>query len=288
MKQATKQKLKEAFIMFAIFFKIGLFSFGGGYAMLSMMERELVDKRKYLTHKELADIFAIAESTPGAISINIATFVGTQRAGIFGGILTTLGMVIPSFLIILAISYIINLFRENVWVGYLFRGIRVGVLVLIAKAVFSFFRDMRKDWFDFVLLIAAFLIAFLTNISVIYIILGTILICVGVLCAKNMRRKSKGIITDFDAYEREIRSEADEPTDGEIPQQQEGEDSENTDSDTESESDDSHSVDADGFDTFADADDKSDDCNGICGMDAMSENACQAGQHTNGQEEDKL
>ena len=159
--------------------------------MFTMIEREVVEKHKFLTHDELMDVFAIAESTPGAVAINVATFVGTRVAGIFGGIFATFGLMLPSMIIIMALSYIIDLVRDNKWVGYLFKGIRAGVLVLIAKAVLSFFRNMRKDWFDFVLLIPSFLIAFLTDVSVIYIILGTIVICILALVIKNAINKKK-------------------------------------------------------------------------------------------------
>ena len=196
MKLSAKEKFISALRLFAIFFKIGLFSFGGGYAMFTMIEREVVEKHKYLTHDELMDVFAIAESTPGAVAVNTATFVGTKVAGIFGGIFTTFGLMLPSIVIIMALSYIIDLVRDNKWVEYLFKGIRAGVLVLIAKAVLSFFRSMRKDWFDFVLLIASFLIAFLTEVSVIYIILGTIVICILALVIKNAIDKKKNKADD--------------------------------------------------------------------------------------------
>ncbi len=178
---------KELFTVFAIFFKIGLFSFGGGYAMLTLIESEVVEKRHWLTHSELGDIFAIAESTPGPIAINTATFIGTKRLGVFGGVIATLGVVIPAFAIIVALSYILDIVSDNKWVQYIFKGISVGVLVLIAKAVISFFKDMRKNVFSFILMIAAFLLVFLTKISVIYIILGTIVICTAVVIAKSVR-----------------------------------------------------------------------------------------------------
>ena len=163
--------------------------------MFTMIEREVVDKHKYLTKSELMDVFAIAESTPGAVAVNVATFVGTKKAGIFGGIFATFGLMLPSIIIIMALSYVINIFRDNLWVGYVFKGIRAGVLVLIAKAVISFFRNMRKDWFDFVLLIGAFLVAFLTDVSVIYIILVTIVLCIILMVVKNAYAKKKGKIT---------------------------------------------------------------------------------------------
>lgn len=169
--------------------------------MFTMIEREVVDKHKYLTKSELMDVFAIAESTPGAVAVNVATFVGTKKAGIFGGVFTTFGLMLPSIIIIMALSYVINVFRDNLWVGYVFKGIRAGVLVLIAKAVISFFRNMRKDWFDFVLLIGAFLVAFLTDVSVIYIILATIVLCIILMVVKNIYAKKKGKITTENTVE---------------------------------------------------------------------------------------
>ena len=174
MKRFTRLSAKELFKMFAVFFKIGLFSFGGGYAMLTMIEHEVVDKRAWLTHDELLDVFAIAESTPGAISINIATFIGTKRQGLLGGVLTTLGVVLPSFLVILALSYVIDIVRENVWVGYLFRGIRIGALVLIVRGAVSFVKNTKKKIIAFVLMAAMFLLALFTEVSVIYLMLGAI------------------------------------------------------------------------------------------------------------------
>lgn len=174
MKQKFITALKDSLGMFAVFFKIGLFSFGGGYAMLSMIEHEVVDKHKWLTHDELLDVFAIAESTPGAISINIATFIGTKRAGVFGGIFTTLGVVLPSFLVILGLSYIIDIVRENEWVGYLFRGIRIGALVLIVRGAVSFVKNTKRKVIAYVLMAAMFCLALFTDISVIYLMLGAI------------------------------------------------------------------------------------------------------------------
>ena len=161
--------------------------------MFTMIEREVVEKHKYLTHDELMDVFAIAESTPGAVAVNTATFVGTKTAGIFGGLLATFGLMLPSLIIIMTLSYAIGAVRDNKWVTYLFQGIRAGVLVLIAKAVISFIRNMRKSWFDFVLLVSAFAVAFLTEISVIYIIIGTIVICILSMVITNAIKKKKSL-----------------------------------------------------------------------------------------------
>lgn len=175
-KKVAKQYLSTLLKLFGIFFKIGLFSFGGGYAMLSLIEAELVKKQKWITHDELADIFAIAESTPGPIAINTATYIGVKKCGVLGGIVATLGVVIPSLVVIVALSYVIELVKDNVWAGYFFKSIRVGVLVLIAKAVFTFFKDMRKNVISFSLMIASFLLVLLTSVRVIYIILASIII----------------------------------------------------------------------------------------------------------------
>lgn len=198
MKQKFITALKDSLRMFAVFFKIGLFSFGGGYAMLSMIEHEVVDKHKWLTHDELLDVFAIAESTPGAISINIATFIGTKRAGVFGGIFTTLGVVLPSFLVILGLSYIIDIVRENEWVGYLFRGIRIGALVLIVRGAVSFVKNTKRKVIAYVLMAAMFCLALFTDISVIYLMLGAIGISIievivshSIRCRKFLRNCEK-------------------------------------------------------------------------------------------------
>ncbi len=157
--------------------------------MLTLIENEVVNKRKWLSHAELMDIFAVAESTPGAIAINIATYIGTKQVGILGGIFTTLGVVLPSFLIIIGLSYVIALVKDNFWVNCLFKGIRIGVLVLIAKAVVSFYKDIKKNLFSFFLIICAFLIAFLTKISVIYIILGSAVISSFAVALINYRNR---------------------------------------------------------------------------------------------------
>ena len=138
--------------------------------MLSLFEAEFVEKKKWLTHDELADIFAISEATPGPIAINVATYVGNVKAGILGAFFATLGVVI------IALSYVIFAVKDNFWVMAVFKGIRVGVLILILRSVVTFVKDMRKDIYGVLMCIAAFCIAFFTNVNVIYIILGSILL----------------------------------------------------------------------------------------------------------------
>ena len=180
--------------MFLVFFKIGLFSFGGGYAMLAMIEHEVVDKRSWLTHGELLDIFAIAESTPGAISINIATFIGTKRAGVLGGCITTLGVVLPAFLVILALSYILDLVRDNKWVNALFTGVRVGVVVLIIHAALKFLKEMKKKVLTVLLAVAMFCLAAFADINVIYLMLGSIGISIAAVALAHYWAKRKFLV----------------------------------------------------------------------------------------------
>lgn len=189
MKRNKKTYWLDILKLFVVFLKIGAFSFGGGYAMISLIENEVVNKKQWITKTELADIFAIAESTPGPIAINTATYIGVKRCGILGGIVATIGVVIPSYVVIVALSYLIEAVKDNVWAGYFFKSIRIGVLVLIAKAVFSFFKDLRKNVVSVALAITAFCLVLLTNVKVTYIILATFVIGALTVATTNFVKK---------------------------------------------------------------------------------------------------
>ena len=126
------------------FMKIGLFTFGGGYAMISLIDSECVEKRRWLTHDEMMNITVIAESTPGPIAINCATYVGYQQSGFSGAILSTIGIVIPSFVII----YLISLFFDNILeiaiIANAFKGIKIAVGVLILSVAVKMLKKMHK------------------------------------------------------------------------------------------------------------------------------------------------
>lgn len=124
----------ELFVMFA---KVGVMTFGGGYAMLPILQREVVENKGWATEEELADYFAIGQCTPGVIAVNTATFIGRKRGGIPGGILATLGVVFPSIIIISLLAGVITRFSELAWVKNAFAGIRVCVCVLIANSVWK-------------------------------------------------------------------------------------------------------------------------------------------------------
>lgn len=154
-------RLVELFLTFA---KIGAFTFGGGYAMISIIEDNCVEKKKWITHDEMMDIAVIAESTPGPIAINCATFVGHKVAGLVGAICATLGVVLPSFLIIFVISSFLDNFLEIEIVAKAFYGIKVAVGVLILDAGLTMFKKMSKKIFPRVVMAISCIIMFLVQI----------------------------------------------------------------------------------------------------------------------------
>ena len=171
-----KEKLKSCWILFKVFFKIGLFTFGGGYAMLPIIQKEIIEKHKWISEEDMLDIVAIAESTPGPISINAATFVGYKTAGVLGAIFATVGLAIPSLVIIYLISFAYKVFIDNEWVAKAFKGIMGAVTVLILNAGIKLSKPLRKDSnkvFNIVMiLIAVILSLVLVEVSSIYLILG--------------------------------------------------------------------------------------------------------------------
>ena len=166
-----KEKLKKAFQLFITFIKIGAFTFGGGYAMVPLIQRETVEKKKWINDDDILEIVAIAESTPGPIAVNSATFVGYKTAGVLGAAAATIGVVLPSFTIIYFISFVIDKFENNTAVKYAFSGIRAGVLALIIKALWTMSKKKKKNIISFIITAFAFIFAAL-NINVIYIILA--------------------------------------------------------------------------------------------------------------------
>ena len=176
------------FKLFITFFKIGLFSFGGGYGMLPLMLEETL-KNGWLTEAEFVNFLAIAESTPGPIAINSATFVGYRTCGFWGSVCATLGVVLPSFGVILAISYILKEFEELKAVQYAFNGIRVGVLALLFKALWSMYQKSPKGWAAYVVMAAAFVLTAFLNVNVLPVIVFCALF--GLVTATVAERRMK-------------------------------------------------------------------------------------------------
>ena len=157
--------------LFLIFMKIGLFTFGGGYAMIPLIQRETVDNKKWISDKDILDIVAIAESTPGPIAINAATFIGYRVGGFLGAMAATVGVVLPSFTIIAAISYVLAAFQNVVWIQYAFNGIRAGVLALIVKALWSMYKQSPKGVFSYLIMFGAFAVTAFLPVNVVFVIL---------------------------------------------------------------------------------------------------------------------
>ena len=139
------KRLKDLAILFLTMFKIGLFTFGGGYAMLAILENEFVEKKKWTDKDDFLNMIAIAESTPGPIAINSATYLGYKKAGVIGSALATLGVVLPSFIIIFTISLFFDNFLEFKYVQYAFRGIQACVVYLILSAGLKLYKGLKKN-----------------------------------------------------------------------------------------------------------------------------------------------
>lgn len=183
--------------IFTAFFKIGLFTFGGGYAMISLIQEEFVSKRKIITDDELIDLVGIAEATPGPIAINCATYIGYKNNKLLGAIIATLGVILPSFIIIYIISNFVNQFLAIDIVSKAFKGIKIGVSILIVMAGIKMLKTIKKNVLSFFLIIStiiAMLIInyFSINFSSIYlIIIGAIL---GLVVYQLINHQKKEVI----------------------------------------------------------------------------------------------
>ncbi len=180
-------KLKTLWQVFASFFRIGAFTFGGGYAMIPLIQNEAVEKRGWVTDEDILDIIAIAESTPGPIAINSATFVGYRAAGVLGSVCATLGVVLPSFVIILLISFVLKQFQDIKAVQYAFAGIRAGVLALLCKSLWTMYKKSPKGWAAYIVMAGAFVLTAIFDINVIFVIIGCAVF--GLITASLMKKK---------------------------------------------------------------------------------------------------
>ena len=181
--------IRELLNLFTIFFKIGLFSIGGGYVMLPMLRREMVEDRHWLSDEELIDYYAIAQATPGIIAINTATFVGYKRRGIPGALASTAGMVTPSLIIITLIALFFAQFQENPLVQRAFRGIRVAVAVLLSFTVWSLIRKTVHNLLGGILCGAGFVSIVAFEFSPIPVLISAALI--GLVAGRLTARKEK-------------------------------------------------------------------------------------------------
>lgn len=158
--------------LFTIFFKLGLFTFGGGYVIVPLMHNEMVEKRKWITDDDIMDILVIAESTPGPISINAATFIGYKMGGFWGAAAATFGLVLPSLIVISLLAIVYSTFSELTMVNRAFRGIMAAVTILVGGATFKLGKKMKRSIFNFIILGAALVASLFFKVNAIYIILG--------------------------------------------------------------------------------------------------------------------
>ena len=190
-------KSKTLPTLFFTMLKIGLFTFGGGYAMIALLENEFVTKRGWLEQEEFLDVAAIAESTPGPIAINSATYIGYKKAGILGSLVATLGMTLPSFCIIYAISLFFDAFLSLTVVACAFRGIQIAVIYLILSAGLRMLKKMKKTPFSWAVLLLTLigmvtLTLFSVKLSTVVYILASGTAGVTLWLIRRLRRGEKG------------------------------------------------------------------------------------------------
>ena len=164
--------MKKLWELFRAFARIGVLTFGGGYAMLPMLQREVVEKRRWATEEQVMDYFAIGQCTPGVIAVNTATFVGYSQAGVIGGIVATLGVVFPSLVIITVIAAFLQNFADIKAVQYAFWGIRVCVCVLILNAVVKLVKKSVVDWITLLIFAAVLVLSLVLDISPVIFVLA--------------------------------------------------------------------------------------------------------------------
>ena len=165
-------KIIKIWSLFSTFFKIALFTVGGGYAMLPVMEQQFVEKKKWIHHEDIVDVMALVQSVPGVIAVNAAVFVGNRVAGIFGALAAAFGVILPSFIIIVLIAMFMDNVQNIPFVKEAFLGVRAGVCAMILLSALNFWQKIVRGRFEIIIAVAAFLAMFIFRINVIYIICG--------------------------------------------------------------------------------------------------------------------
>ena len=186
-----KQKNKS-YVLRKLFFAslyLSTFTFGGGYVIVTLLKEKFVDQYHWIDEEEMLDLVAIAQSSPGAIAVNSATFVGYRVAGVLGGILGTLGVVLPSLIIITVLSFFVHYLEEVAWLAAAFKGIQAVVVVLIVNAMVKFFKQLDKNWQSYLIAAAALIVTLLTDFNVIFLILAGGIYGIVYTLARDARKK---------------------------------------------------------------------------------------------------
>lgn len=169
----VRDKMKEYFELFISFAKIGAFTFGGGYAMLPLLQKEVVEKKKWTTNEEIMDYYAVGQCTPGIIAVNTATFIGYYQKGILGAIIATFGIIFPSIVIILLIAGFLQNFSDLPLIQHALAGIRVAVCVLVLNAIIKMFHTGVKDMIGICIFSISLFVAYLSIIPTLWIIIAS-------------------------------------------------------------------------------------------------------------------
>lgn len=158
--------------LFWSFFKVGLFTFGGGYAMIPLLQAELIERKKWLTEDEIMDYYSIGQCTPGIIAVNVSTFTGYKLKGIAGALVATAGIIAPSLIIIMTLANILNIFFDNPYVVHAFTGIRVVVIALMMDVVFGMWKKNIKDKYQWLIFILAVAVMIFLSLSPVWVVAG--------------------------------------------------------------------------------------------------------------------
>lgn len=178
--------MRMLFELFGAFFKVGLFTFGGGYAMIPLLQAEIVEKKKWVSEDELMDYFSIGQCTPGIIAVNVATFCGYKMKGNLGAVMATLGIAAPSVILITLIASILQQFMDNEYVAHAFAGIRIVVVALIAETLISFWKKGITDKTGLGIFAVSILLLFGAKFSPVVIV---VLAIITGLCLQKWRKK---------------------------------------------------------------------------------------------------
>ncbi len=184
-----EETMKLLFDLFVIFARIGGFTFGGGYAMLPMLQKEVVEKRGWATQDELMDYYAIGQCTPGIIAVNVATFIGTKLKGFWGALFATLGVITPSIIIIMIIAAFISGFQDIEIVTHAFNGIRAAVVALILSSVIKLSKKSIVDKITAVIFVLVAILSFFTDISPVLFIIAVAFISLAINMVKAKKMK---------------------------------------------------------------------------------------------------
>ena len=205
-KMDKKEFFKILINLFMSFFKIGLFTIGGGLAMIPMMEKELINKKRWINDEELLDYYAVSQSTPGIIAVNVATFVGYKQAGIIGGIFATLGIVAPSWIIITILAFFINSISDYPMVQKALKGINVAVASLLTSVIINFSKKTIKNFYNGLFMFLAFVLVFFFKVPSYWIIISAIIMGILIVLVQD-KIKAKETLDLQDDKKTEVSEE---------------------------------------------------------------------------------